>query len=338
MEIRVRYVERIRQYYYFHRGGRRWRLHGKPGSTQFLKDYAEAEKEFGGTVPFDITDSFAGVIDAYQDSPEFKDLARSSQDNYRIYLKQLRAIFGPSRIQDIKRKHIKAYRNSIADRRAAANQSVAIMVSVMAWAIDADLIEVNPAKGIKKLKGGEHKPWPGPLIERFLAEAPEHLVWPVAMALWTGQRRERVLGVKWRDIKDGVIHFAAHKGGNDAWCAVLPALEAVLTTIPRRALHIMTTRRGEVWKPTTFGHEFRKFMRGIGAGDYKFHGLRKNFMEEASEAGGTPAEVKSWSGHKSDAMVEFYTKRADRKRLAKSMRDKLLISNTNPRKPLLDNG
>ena len=65
-------------------------------------------------------------------------------------------------------------------------------------------------------------------------------------------------------------------------------------------------------------------MRGIGAGAYRFHGLRKNFMKEASEAGGTPAEVKSWSGHKSDAMVEYYTKRADRKRLARSIRDKLL--------------
>jgi integrase len=324
MEIKLRYVEKIRIYYYYHRGGKRWRLHGEPGSRQFLKDYDNAEKQFGGTVPFHVTDSFSGVIDAYLDSPEFKDLSEASQANYKTYLGQMRPIFGPSPIHEIKRKHIKAYRNSISSKRGAANQSVSVLKAVMAWAIDADLIEVNPAAGIKRLKGGEHLPWPEPLIERFFAEAPEHLVWAVAIGLWTGQRRERVLGLKWSNITDGVIHFKAHKGGEDVWVPILPALDTCMVSIPRRSTHILTNRQGKVWIPVSFGQEFRKYMRGIGAGEYKFHGLRKNFMEEASEAGGTTAEVKSWSGHKSDAMVEFYTKRADRKRLAKSMRDKLL--------------
>ncbi len=320
----MKYLDRIGAYLYYRRGGKRWRLHGEPGSNRFLRDYQEAAAGFGEAGPFGVPDLFAGVISAYLTSPEFKDLAQSTRDNYRMYLKQLRPVFGPSSIHDIKRRHVKAYRDSIADRRGKANQSVAVMLSVMAWAIDADLIEVNPALGIKRLKGEERKPWPQPLIERFMAEAPNHLVWAVAMGLWTGQRRGNVLGAKWADIEGGAIHFPGQKKGEEVWTPILPALDAVLSTIPRRSLHILTNRQGEVWKPVGFSQELRKFMRGIDAGEYVFHGLRKNFLIVAAEASGTAAELKSWSGHKSDSMVEHYIRRADRKRLATSLRDKVL--------------
>ena len=56
------------------------------------------------------------------------------------------------------------------------------------------------------------------------------------------------------------------------------------------------------------------------------HGLRKNFLEMAAEAGGTNAEMKSWSGHTSNEMIDHYIKRADKKRLANAMKAKVLKS------------
>jgi len=320
VNIKMKYLERIGSYYYYRRAGKRWPLKGAPGSAQFLKDYAKAEDEFKG-VPLDGTDSLARVIDDYIDSPEFKGLSEGTRRNYTIYINKIRPVFGPASIHDIKRKHIRDFRRATPK---AGNQMIRVFKAVLGWAVNNDIIEVNPAVGIKMVKEGEHIPWPEPLIERFMSEAPAHLVWVVAVGLWTGQRKERVLGVRWDDITDGVIHFAAHKGGNEVWVPVLPALDAVLSTIPKQSLRILTDRRGRVWKEDLFGYEFRKYMQGIGAGKYKFHGLRKNFLQVAAEASGTPAELKSWSGHKSDAMVSFYIERADRKRLANSMKEKLL--------------
>jgi integrase len=310
----MKYVDKVGAYCYYRRGGKRWRLKGEPGSAQFLKDYARAENESRGAV-YCGDDTFSAVIDAYQESPEFLALAQSTRDNYAIYLNKIRPVFGPSPIHDITRRHIRDFRRAVPK---AGNQVVRVFKAVMAWAVDMDIIEVNQALGIKMVKGGEHKPWPDALIERFFRDAPPHLVWVVAIGLWTGQRRERVLSVRWADITDGVIHFKAHKGGNEVWVPVLPALSEVLETIPKRSLHILTTRAGRVWTPGGFGQAFRKYMRSIDAGDYVFHGLRKNFSVMAAEAGATVDELKSVTGHKSDAMAAHYTRRANRKRLAKS--------------------
>jgi len=318
VNITMKYVDKVGPYFYYRRGGKRWRLHGEPGSETFLKDYQNAAAEFGGIVPLGVMDSFASVVDGYLDSPEFQDLADVTRANYKTYAKPIRQVFGPASIHTIKRRHIKDFRNKIK-KRGASNQTLKVIKSIMAWAVDNDIIEVNPTDGIRRFKGGEHLPWPEPLVERFLAEAPPHLVWPVAMGLWTGQRIGIILKARWGDIKDGRIDFNQQKGGEQVWIPILPELEAVLATIPKRSLNILTTSTGRVWKKANFGIQFKRYMNSIDAGEYVFHGLRKKFMEAGAEAGATTSELKSWSGHRSDKMVDHYIKRADRKRLANNL-------------------
>ena len=326
MEIKMKYLDKIGFYHYYRRGGKRWPLKGEPGSRGFLEDWRIAEAEYLGTTPFGVKESFNEIADRYLVSPEFNDLGAGTQKNYRVYIKQLRRDFGLSPIGDIKRKHIRAYRDGIAERKGAANQSVRVMMALMAWAIDADLIEINPAANIKELKGSEYLPWPDPLIERFFKEAPKELVWAFAVGLFSGQRKGDVLKAKWKDIEDGTIHFVQQKTGAEVWVPILPELETILKSIPRRSLHILTTKTGRVWTKSNFDSTFKRCLDDLGIGEYVFHGLRKNFLEMAAEAGGTNAEMKSWSGHTSNTMVDHYIKRADRKRLANAMKAKVLKS------------
>lgn len=318
----MKYLDKIGPYHYYRRGGKRWPLKGEPGSRGFLEDWRDAEADYLGATPFGVKESFNEVADRYLVSPEFLGLAEGSQRNYRIYIKQLRRAFGPSPIQEIRRKHVKAYRDGIAMRPAAANQSVRVMAAVMLWAIDADLIEVNPAAKIKELKIGEHKPWPEPLIERFFKEAPRELAWAVALGLYTGQRKGDVLGARWADIEDGGINFTQEKSGKELWVPILPELEAVLATIPRRSLNILTTKSGRVWTKANFASQFsRHSPKG-----YTFHGLRKNAAMRLAEVGCSTEQIKAWTGHASDAMASFYVKGADQKRLANMARAKVLKS------------
>jgi integrase len=322
----MRYVECIRGYFYYRRGGKRWRLHGEPGSRQFLKDYQEATAEFAGAVPFGVIDSFSSVLDAYLDSPEFEDKAPGTQKNYKVYIKKLRPAFGPFPIKDIKRKHVKIYRDSISKKRGAANQAVRVMMAVCAWAIDADLIEVNPAANIRSLKGGERLPWPDALIERFFIEAPKELAWAVAMGLWTGQRKGDCLKARWKDIEGGGIHFTQEKTGKQVWIPILPDLEAVLASINKRSLIILTSTKGRVWSKPGFDAAFSKCMKKMGVTGYVFHGLRKNAAKNLAEAGCTTEEIKAWTGH-SDEMAGYYARGADQKRLATSALSKLIRKN-----------
>lgn len=235
-------------------------------------------------------------------------------------------MFGPSPIQAIKRKHVKAYRDGMAERRGAANQSVSVMQSIMAWAIDADLIEVNPANSIKKLKGGEYKPWPDPLIVRFFKEAPKELVWAVAMGFFTSQRKGDCLKAGWRDIENGGIHFTQEKTGNEVWVPILPEFDAILKTMPRRALKILTTKAGRPWTKSNFDRHFKKCLADMGISGYVFHGLRKNRTKILAEAGCSTEETKSWTGHDSDAAAAHYSKGANQKRLANAAMAKMLNS------------
>lgn len=325
MEIKMKYLDKIGSYHYYRRGGKRWPLKGEPGSRGFLEDWRIAEAEYLGTTPFSVKESFNEIADRYLVSPEFNDLAAGTQKNYRVYIKQLRRDFGPSPIGDIKRKHIKAFRDGIADRRGAANQSVRVMMAVMAWAIDADIIEVNPAAKIKNLKVGEHRPWPEALIQRVLSDAPKHIVWVVAMGLYTGQRKGDLLRAKWKDIEDGGIHFIQQKTGKHVWVPILPELDAVLTGVNRRSLHILTTGSGRVWKASNFDSVFGGYLKRAGIEGYVFHGLRKNAAMILAEAGCTTEEIKAWTGH-SDVMAGYYARGADQKRLVNAAKEKVLKS------------
>jgi integrase len=326
MKIKMKYLDKIGSYHYYRRGGKRWRLKGEPGSRGFLEDWRDAEADYLGATPFGVKESFNEVADKYLTSPEFKDLAAGSQKNYRIYLKQMRRSFGPSPILDIKRKHVKAYRDRIADKRGAANQSVRVMMAVMAWAIDSDLIEINPAAGIKGLKGGEFLPWPDTLIERFFKEAPKELVWAFAVGLYTGQRKGDVLKVRWADIENGGINFRQQKTGVEIWVPILPELETVIKSIPKRSLHILTTKTGRVWVKSNFDSTFKRCLKDMGIGGYVFHGLRKNAAVMLAEAGCTTEQIKAWTGHASDSMAAYYSRGANQKHLANAAKAKVLKS------------
>ena len=81
-----RYVERIRakgrDYYYFRRGGARFRLPGAPGDAQFTAEYLQ---RLGAQDPAPrrvIELSIGALIRDYKASDEYRDLSASAQKGY----------------------------------------------------------------------------------------------------------------------------------------------------------------------------------------------------------------------------------------------------------------
>lgn len=79
----------LRLYYYHRDTGTR--LHGKPGSSEFIASYARAEGKLTERHP----NLCAGLIRAFLISPEFeKNLQPSTQKEYRRILTLIEAKFG----------------------------------------------------------------------------------------------------------------------------------------------------------------------------------------------------------------------------------------------------
>ena len=327
--IIMKYVQPIkakgRTYYYYRRSGRNHgRLRGEPGSRTWLTDYHRIDGTFAGETERAIPNSFHDVVARYLSSPEFEDLSDGTKAQYRCYLDQLREVFGTDDISDIRRIHVKAYRDKIASQRGRANTSVRIMRAVMTYAMDCDLIQINPAMRIKGLKGGSHKAWPKPLIERVLAEAPEDLARVIAMGFYTAQRKSDVIAARWSDIEDGGIRFNQQKTGKHVWIPILPDFQDILDKTPRRGVMVLTTQTGRPWTVANLDCAFNRTKKKLGIKGYVIHGVRKSMAAWLSEKGATTEESKAWLGHESDQMAAYYTKDADQRRLAKAALAKLI--------------
>lgn len=331
MRVIMKYVAAIKRkgrvYHYYRRDGRlHGRLRGAPGSTAFLSDYARIHDTYHGSRGEDAENSFADICTRYMSSPEFRGLSDATKKSYMQMIEGLRRMFGPAQVSQITRAHVKAYRETLSGTPAKANISMSVMRVVMEWAVDAEIIAVNPATKIKAFKGGSHDPWPEAVIARVLENAPAHLAHAIALALYTGQRKGDLLKLRWSDVQDGWLVFTQQKTGAKIEVPLHPQLRALLATIPKSAVTVLTTNKGRVWTPSNFDGVFKRSMGALDAQGWVFHGLRANAASRLRDAGCSDAEIASITGHKSMAMVQHYTRGADQRRLAEAAMAKLTMN------------
>jgi hypothetical protein len=126
-----------RRTYWYHRTSGR-RLHGQPGSTEFIADYADAEKL--------IRDRHAGTVNSlirsYTLSVEFEEkLAPSTRAEYKRMLTKAEAVFGNMPVAALEDPRVKRdfldWREKLArasGRREADNRLSAIS-AMLTWAV-----------------------------------------------------------------------------------------------------------------------------------------------------------------------------------------------------------
>ena len=85
---------------------------------------------------------------------------------------------------------------------------------------------------------------------------------------------------------------------------------------------ILTGERGAPYRADSLAAMVRKQLHAIRIRGYSVHGLRKNAAQALAEAGCSINEIMTITGHRSPAMALHYTKRAEKKRLARSAIDK----------------
>src|SRR5262245_33058877 len=234
-----------REYFYFqeYRGraseGRRVKLAGRPyddagtPDTGWWESYRELAGVEGGEKQPPGT--FAALIAEYQKSPEWKELAASTRDEWERYFTRVQEKWGSLRVASVEPRHVLALRDKFADTPAAANQLLGALSSMMSWSVPRGWIRFNPCLGVKKLKGGTpYRPWSWEAICLFRDVARTDLWQAAALALYSGQRQGDVLKMRWTDMRDGLIAVEQMKTGKKLWIPMHVDLKDVLADVARR--------------------------------------------------------------------------------------------------------
>jgi integrase len=265
-------------------------------------------------------DSFEHVIKTYLDSPDFKELADATRSGYERYLGIVRDKWGSLEIKGLEPRHVLALRDRYQATPATANAIVRTLSALMVWAIPRGHRPDNPCLHIKKLKTGDGwGPWPWEMIELVEKHAPRWMWHAAALALYTGQRESDVLAMTWTQARGGMIELRQQKTGRQLVIPAHQRLLAVLATIPRRTVQILSSSRGEPWTPGGFRSSWLANLKGplapIREGGFVFHGLRKSAVVTLLEAGCTDAETAAITGQ-SRQMIEHYSRQVNQRKLA----------------------
>lgn len=286
-------------YHYAWKGGPR--LTGKPGSSEFLASYNEAH----ATAKAKADDKrLESVLDRYQDSAAFTDLAPRTRQDYQRILKTIRARFGTMHVGALKQPGVKGvfrqWRDQIGKRsKRTADYSWMVLARVLSWALEGGLVEANPCeKGGRLYKGSRAaKIWSDAEIARFIGVARPEIALGMTLALWTGQRNGDLLSLPWSAYDGKHIRLEQGKTGARVVIPVGKTLKAVLDALPREHPIIMLSSMGRPWTTGSFRVAWHRTARAAKIEDRTFHDLRGTAIHRLSLAQATVPEIATITGH-----------------------------------------
>ncbi len=316
--IKVKHVRKVRSkgrvYYYHRKTGERLPEDIEERAARALEINAglgRPRRPREGTL--------AAVATEYRKSPEYKSLRPRTRKSYARCIDLLSERWGAFSVTGIRRKHVLALRDQLGDTPASANTAVKMLRVLLAFAVDREYRQDNPAKGIKKLATGPgYSAWRDWAIERFLETAPPMMAFALKIGMYTGQREGDCLAMSWHDLNGDQIHVVQSKTGAKLWIPLHSDLNKALETQERVSPIILTTATGRPFSGSNFRHHFGKAMKVAGLEGLTFHGLRYTAATNLAEAGCSLKEIAAITGHKSLGMIEKYTREADQKKLARA--------------------
>jgi integrase len=318
-------------FYFRRRGCKGVRLRGVPGSPEFMAAYAAA---IDSAEPIVIgahrakVGTVAATVGLMLASVAFANLADGTQRLRRNILERFREAHGDKRIATIERKHVQAMVDAKAATPSAARNFLAVVRSLMQFAIEAGIRADDPTIGVKrvKIKSDGFITWEEHHIAAFEARHPIGTMPRLAfeLALGTGQRRSDLVKLGRQHVRGDMIAVRQQKTSKPLMIPISNQLRAAIDAMPADRLTFITATRGEPYLPTSFSNWFRDRCREAGLPiGFSVHGLRKAVCRRLAEAGCTEKEIGAISGHKSLRMMQRYTEAADQEHLARAALERL---------------
>ncbi|MCJ2112928.1 tyrosine-type recombinase/integrase [Methylobacterium sp. E-025] len=287
--------------YYYHRATGR-RLQGEPGTAEFQASFEEAgrassQERGAGTVSW--------LIRQYCDSLQWKKLAESTRAIGTLNLKAAEAKWGTTPLKHVENPRSRPlflrWHDSLAETQPrAADNKLAALARVFSWGYDRGHVTHNPIATFERAYGNSRAEliWLPEHVTAFEAAAGPEIELALLLALHTGQRQGDLLRLPWSAYDGHAITMRQGKGGRKVWIPATIALRDALGTAPRRATTMLTKADGVAWSKSAFHHAWKATFAKAGiSDDLHFHDLRGTAVTMLSEAGCTPQEIATITGH-----------------------------------------
>jgi integrase len=317
--------------FYFRRGHEpRTRLPA-PTADTFLEEYHAALMAAGITKPRGgpANGTLAWLIDRYRETTAWSDLSAATRRQRENIFKGVIETTGHHRIGKVTAAQIVKGRDRRAATPAQARNFLDAMRGLFRWAVEATLARSDPTAAVRNPKrktGDGFLAWTDDDVAAFEARWPARThqrVW-MHVLLYTGLRRGDAVKLGKQHVRDGVAVIRTEKNDTEVSIPIRPVLKATLADGPVGDLAFIVGLNGAPLTKESFGNYFREACQAVGFPRKKgAHGLRKLAATKAAEAGATVNELEALFGWQGGGMAAHYTRKADRKRLAKRASDKL---------------
>lgn len=321
------FVVRIsgRNYWRFRRGKLRDALPGQPGESLFHSRYSEllAASNVASRVPDHGT--FEWLINRYRKSVELAALSDPTQLDYDRTLTLLDKELGDQPYAYTTRPMIRAVQENYASTPRKMHKIKQMLSVLYTWADDHNHVPpgFNPTKGIKKprTKGGvkEYEGWSDFEIAAYLAVAPEYAQTPVLIALYTGQRRQDVVAMTWKQLQGDSVRVRQSKTKTLLTIKLHPKLHQHLSGLKRRGVQICTNAQGLPYPSVnSLSGVVRRIVEACPdmPNNRSMHGLKYAAGAVMEEAGCTIGEIEAVLGNRAATMAMKYSTQRVRARSA----------------------
>ena len=307
VRVRLQGVHRVRRrladgrvvtYHYAWRGGPR--LPGEPGSPEFVAAWQAAtstrSRRHEGTLQ--------ALLNDYQRSPAFTDLADRTRRDYIRHVRAIEAEFGDMPLTLLADRRARgdmlAWRDRLAERSARqADYALAVLALVLAWGHNRGACPANPLERPGRLYRADRaeRVWSDDDEAAFLRVASSHLRLALILAADTGQRQGDLLRLPWSAWDGAHLHVRQGKTGRRVRIPATDRLKAALASTQRRAVTILTTLRGRAWTSDGFRTSWAKACAAAQITGLTFHDLRGTAVTRLALAGCTVPEIAAITGH-----------------------------------------
>jgi site-specific recombinase XerD len=308
---------------YYHKGRRRRKKIGtsKKLAETVLNDVQVkiVKKEFLGIVE-EKKILFEDFMETYKEYSK-ANKALNSYNRDLISLNSLKPVFGQSYLFEIASQMIEEYKaRRLKDKvkPATINREVSCLRHIFNKAIEWDVVNRNPAKGVKLLKEppGRIRYLDVEEIERLLKAidsiprgAGKYLKPIVIIAINTGLRKQEILKLKWKNIDFNERKITVHRTKtNDI--RVMPMNESIYQELKKVPQHsesdyVFCNKQG-----IPYGNVRKSFESALSIAkikDFRFHDLRHTFASHLVMNGSDIRTVQQLMGHKEIKMTMRYS-------------------------------
>jgi integrase len=292
-------------------------------AEKYLRDRIHAVESKGYVKPKPLT--FSTYADEWVERGQLQEgWAANTVRAYALAVRRLKRRFGSSRLGDIRKAQVNAYSSELLNEGLGArtvNLTLTVFHAVLKAAVEDELLESNPADGMRRPKNPRYKPRALTPIE-VRAMLPHFTDPQCRLAFLTfnliGIRFKELRGLRWLDIRmtEGKLRIEDSKTEEgERWLPMPKALVDEFMAHFERVhykhdsdfvFHHPTS--GRKWAEYHYRDAFRVAQKAAGiAGDIRpAHDMRVTSLTTGVLAGEHPAKLMARAGHRSYETTKGY--------------------------------